>query len=101
MIREEMVRPRNDVDLDLHALLDRQAFDQLVDRVRRDGGVVFAMDDQAGGRAGRKKREIMGCRRRRHRDETLNFGAAHHQLHADPRPEGKACDPALVRCRVL
>ena len=79
MIGEEMIGPWHDVDLDLHTLLDRQAFDQLVDRVRRHGGVVLAMDDQAGGRAGRKKREIMGCRRRRCRDETANFRAAHHQ----------------------
>src|SRR4029077_3204811 len=63
-------------------------------------GVLVAVDDQAGGRAGRQEREIVEIGRRRDRDETLDLRSAHQKLHADPGAEREAGDPAAARLGV-
>src|SRR6476659_3208138 len=58
------------------------------------------MHEQPGGRAGREEREIEAVRGGRDRDEALDLGPAHQELHADPRAERYAGDPAGAGLRV-
>jgi hypothetical protein len=52
------------------------------------------MNEQAGARTGREKAEVVAIRWRGDRDETLDLGTTHKQLHRDPCAERDARDPA-------
>src|SRR4051812_19156265 len=86
--------------LELHALLGLHLLDD-ADHVLHRGDPVFrAMDEKARGRAGSQEGEIIPIGHGGDRDEALDLRTAHEQLHADPRSEGDAGDPAGARVRV-
>ncbi len=60
-----MIGAGNDRVLDLDALLRLELLDQPCDFLQRRDAVLIAVDEQAGGRAGRKERKIEPVRRRR------------------------------------
>src|ERR1700735_4014473 len=94
---EEVVGAGNDLLLDDDAFLRLELLDQSRDVAMRHHRIFVAMDDKAGRRAGRKEGEVVKVRRRRDRDEALDFRPPHQKLHADPGAEGKACNPAGAR----
>src|SRR5580693_1515060 len=77
---EEMVGAGNDFLLDDDAFLRLEFFHQVGDVARRHHRVLVAMDDQAGGRAGRQEREIVEVGRRRDRAPKVRSA-----LHAESR----------------
>src|SRR5580700_9026372 len=97
---EEMIGAGDDLLLDDDAFLRLEFFNEVGDVARRHHRVLVAVDDQAGGRAGRQEREVVEIGRRRDRDETLDLRPAHQKLHADPGAEREACDPAAARLGV-
>src|SRR5919201_1427098 len=68
--------------------------DQPADILVRHDGVLVAVNDQAGGWTGREKRKIVEVGGWGNRDEPLDLGPAHEQLHPDPGTEGESGNPA-------
>src|ERR1700733_8112279 len=68
---EEMIRAGDDLLIDHDALLRLELLDQRIDVFRRHYRILLAMDDQAGGRAGREEGEVVEIGGRRDRDETF------------------------------
>src|SRR6185312_4568099 len=97
---EEVVGALHHLLLDDDALLRLQLLDQRVHVLGRHHRILVAVDDQARGRAGSEEGEVVEVRRRADRDEALDLGAAHQQLHADPGAEREAGDPARLRFRI-
>src|SRR5262245_34454311 len=97
---EEMVGARDHLLLDHDALLGLELVDQTVDVLVRHHGVLVAVDDHPGRRAGREEGEVVEVRRRGDRNKAFDLGPAHEQLHADPGSEGEAGNPAAPRLRV-
>jgi len=93
---EEVVGALDGAGLDRDALLQRQACNELLDIGLRHDLVLLRADDQAGRRAGGEEGEVVGVCRRRHRNEAVDLGAPHQQLHADPGAERVAGDPARL-----
>jgi hypothetical protein len=93
---EEVVGTGHGLLRDENALLRLELFDQPLNILFRSDAVGIAMDDEAGGRAGCQEREVVSVGLRRDRDEAFYFGAAHQELHADPRPERIAGNPAAL-----
>lgn len=88
-----MIGAGDDVMLDRNVLLRPQLVDQLLGSQRRRDFIGIALNDDARSRAWGEKAEVIHIGRRRYRDETANFGAAHQELHADQRTEAEASDP--------
>src|ERR1700722_4709319 len=97
---EEMVGALHDLLLDHDALLGLELLDEAGHVLLRHHRILVAMDDQAGGRAGGEKREVVEVRGRRDRDEAFDLGPPHQELHADPGAEREAGDPAAPRLRI-
>src|SRR5262249_36460168 len=97
---EEMVGARDHLLLDHDALLGLELVDQAADVLVRYDGILVAVNDHAGGGAGREKREVVEVGRRGDRDEALDFGPPHEELHPDPGAEGEAGDPAAPGLRI-
>src|SRR5436190_11098786 len=95
-----MVRARNQLVIDRDVALRPELVDQLLDGARSDDFVGLALDDDAGGGAGRQKAEVVHVRGRRDRNEALDFGPAHQQLHADPGAEANARNPGRLGFRM-
>ena len=100
VVGEEVVGAGQRLLRDGDALLRVQLVDQALHVLRRRHLVGIAMDDQARRRAGRQEREIIGVGLRRDRDEAFDLRPAHQKLHADPRAEGIAGDPAALGIRM-
>ena len=83
-ILEEMVSALHHGVLDKDALLGLQLLDQAHNFLERRNAILIAVDEQARRGAWGEEREIETVCGRRNRDEALDFGAAHQQLHADP-----------------
>ena len=98
-ILEEVIGLGNDGVLDENALLSLQFLDQRLDLFQRRDAVLVAMHEQAGRGTGREKAEIETIGGRGDRDEAFNLRPAHQELHADPRAERDAGDPAGARFR--
>ena len=98
-IFKEMVGPGNNGMFNHNAFLCFQLFNQAGDLFQGRNPILIAMNKQTGGRAGRQKRKIKTVGGRGHRNKPLDFGAAHQQLHSDPRTEGHAGNPAGARIR--
>ena len=77
--------------------LGLQLLDERHDLLQRRHAVLVAVDEKAGRGAGREERKIEAIGRRRDRDESFDLGPPHQELHADPRAEGDAGDPAGPR----
>ena len=88
-----MVRVADFIVMDCNVLLGAKLVHQLLDRARSYHFVARALDDDARRWAGGKEGEIIHVRGRRDRDEALDFGAAHKELHPDQRAEAVARDP--------
>src|SRR5712691_5680241 len=97
---EEVVGARDHLLLDHDALLGLELVDQPGDVLVRHHRVLVAVHDHARGRAGSEERKIIEVRRRRDRDEALDLGPPHQELHADPGAEGEAGDPAAPGLRI-
>jgi hypothetical protein len=63
----------------------------------RNHGVLVTVHDQAGRRAGREEGKVVEVGGRRNGNEALDLGPPHQELHADPRTEREARDPARTR----
>src|ERR1700728_3365663 len=98
-ILEEVIGLGDDRMLDEDALLGLQFLDQRQDLFQRRDAILVAVDKQPGRRAGGEKAEVEPVGWRRDRNEALNLGAAHQELHADPGAERHAGDPAGARLR--
>src|ERR1700722_19852236 len=98
-ILEEVVRLRDDGMLDGDALLGLQFLDQPHNLFQWRDAIFVAMDEQAGRGAGRKEAVIEAIGGGSDRDEALDLGPAHQELHADPGAERDASDPAGARLR--
>src|SRR6266446_10455963 len=97
---EKVIGARDHLLLDHDALLRLELLDEAADVLVRHHRVLIAMNDHAGGWAGRQERKIVEIGWRGDRDEALDLRPAHEQLHADPGAEGEAGDPAAPRLRV-
>src|SRR4051794_15830514 len=84
---EEMVGAGDDLLLDHDALLRFELLDKAADVLVGNYSVAIAVNNQPGGRAGRKEREVVEIGRRRDGNESLDFRPAHKQLHAYPGTE--------------
>src|SRR6266581_1385250 len=91
---EEVVGARDHLLLDHDALLGLELVDKAADVLVRHDGILVAVNDHAGGGAGREKRKVVEVGGRGDRDEPLDFGPPHEELHADPGTEGETRDPA-------
>ena len=86
-----------------HGVLDRDAFlglqflDQRLHFLERRDPILVAVNEQAGRRAGGEEAEVEAVGGRGDRDEAFDFRPPHQQLHADPRAERDAGDPAGAR----
>ena len=78
-------------------LLRLQLFDEGEDFLQRRDAVLVAVDEQARRRAWGQEAEVEAVGRRRDGDKALDLGTPHEELHADPRAEGDARDPAGAR----
>src|SRR5262249_29780770 len=79
--------------VDLDVALMRQLGYELLHGFDRHNCIMIALQDKTRRRARREEGEIIDVGRRRDRDETLDFGPSHQQLHADPCAEWKSGDP--------
>src|SRR5258706_1669148 len=79
---EKMIGARDHLLLDHDAFLRLELLDQAADVLVRHHGILVAMNDHAGGRAGREERKIVEVGGWGDRDESLDLGPAHEQLHA-------------------
>ena len=94
---EEVIGVRHRLMLDGDVALGLELVDELLHRQPGDHLVVFAVDDDAARRARREEGEIVHVGRWRYRNEALDLGPPHQQLHADPGTEAKAADPCRLR----
>ena len=67
---------------------------------RGDDLVGLALDDDPRRGARREEAEVVHVGRRSDRDEALDLGTAHQQLHADPGAEADPGDPGRLRLGV-
>src|SRR5262245_65473445 len=81
---EEMIGARDHLLLDHDALLSLELVDKAADVLVRHDGILVAVNDHAGGGAGREKGKVIEVGGRGDRDEPLDFGPSHEQLHAEP-----------------
>ena len=95
-----MVGARDHLLLDDDALLGLELVDQAGDVLVRHHCILVAVNDHARRRAGGEKRKIVEVGGRSDRDEALDFGPPHEQLHADPGAEREARDPAAPGLRI-
>ncbi len=76
--------------------LRAELVDQLLHRDRGDDFVGFALDDDSRGRARSEESEVVHVGGRGDRDEALDLGAAHQQLHSDPGTEADPRHPGSL-----
>src|SRR5690606_11816661 len=99
-VRLEVIGAGNRALRDRDSLLRVQLVYESLHVLRRRHAVVAAVDDEAGRWAGCQEREVVEVWLRRNRHETFDFWAAHQELHADPRAERIAGNPAVLRIRM-
>src|SRR5262249_33429610 len=97
---EEVVGARDHPLLDHDAFLGLELVDKAADVLVRHDRILVAVNDHAGGGAGREKRKVVEVGGRGDRDEPLDFGPPHEQLHTDPGAEGEPGDPAAPGLRI-
>src|SRR6187200_1195928 len=100
VVREEVVRAGQSLLRDGDALLRVQLVDETLHIFRRRDLVGVAVNDETRRWTWSEEREVVSVRLRRDRDEAFDLGTTHQELHADPRAERIAGDPAGFRIRM-
>jgi len=93
---EEVVGSGNHIVMDSDMALSTELIDQLLRRGRRRYLIGLALDDNARRRAWRKESEVIEVGGRCNRDEALDLGPAHQQLHADPGAKADTRNPGRL-----
>src|SRR5258708_30633633 len=94
---EKVIGARDHLLLDHDALLRFELLDEAAHVLVRHHHILIAMNDHAGGWAGRQERKVVEIGGWGDRDESLDLGPAPEQLHAAPGAEGEAGQPAAPR----